>query len=67
MVSPTAMAKPGENFKAKTKDNDWCPSCGGGGGEMVRTPKDDYAQPLVYEECKRCGGSGVIPKSKRSA
>lgn len=57
--------KPGQNHKPKTKDNVWCPSCGGGGGEMTRTPKDDYSRPLVYRQCSKCNGAGVVNNPKK--
>lgn len=66
-LSKPPAPKPGENFKPKTKHNDWCKACGGGGGEMKRVPKEDYSQPLQYFQCIECSGAGVVPNKEKRA
>lgn len=52
-------------YAKKTKDNDWCSRCGGGGEWLERKDKrPEY--PLEFRLCPVCKGGGVVPKQQRS-
>lgn len=45
----------------KTKNNLWCPECGGA-GEWLKRENDDPKKPLEHHNCHRCRGAGVVAK-----
>ena len=48
-------------YEKKTKDNDWCSRCGGGGEWLERKGPES---PLEFHLCPVCKGGGVVAKKR---